>query len=424
MNAAGVIFLAVVLCALSSGCASLVAATKGSGSGAIDRGGSAEPSKGIVADAASTASNAAVGPAPDPKDWKFVSVMVTGKVLDTLDAKSVTLDQAKAKCHAQATCTHVDVWKDKGKYYLKNGNDLPKECLDVTKRCSDGDWKDESGSGGHFHPDRGWGTKASSVEDAIKESECSSGSSCAKTKIMNILAMATVPFDVLGGAAGVGAWGGSTALTTFGRVAMIADTASDAATAVQLGSMISDGTKKSKSTGDYPYSNMPYISPTNYTIGTGSGPSYNNFIRSKHGCSGTGSANFRTDCREWAWTPGDQACKSKVKSVEYPEWQKAHDAWQKLPEYDGNFNPVSWKALFNSDSSPIAACEDANKGTLPPLVRASAQSGKLRASARRPTTSRSTATPIKKAVAPSRPVAMKSPTTRPTVRRATPSSKK
>lgn len=419
MDAVGVIFLIAVLCALSSGCASLVAAMNGQGG--AETGG--DPVGGAVDAVNSAAANAAVGSAPDPKDWKFVSVMITGKVIDTLDAKSVTLDQAKAKCHAQAACTHVDFWKDKGKYYLKNGNDLPRECLDVTKRCSDGDWKDESGSGGYFHPGRGWGPKAASVEEAIKESECASGSSCAKTKIMNILSMATVPFDVLGGVAGFGASAGSTALTTFGRVAMVADTASDAVTAVQLGSMITDGTKKSKSTGDYPYSNMPYISPTNYTIGTGSGPSYNNFIRSKHGCSGTGSANFRTDCREWAWTPADQACKTKVRTVEYPEWQKAHDAWQKLPEYEGNYNPVNWKALFGSDSSPITSCEDANRGTLPPLVRASAQSGRLRASAGRPVAPRASATPRPRVVTPSRPAAMKSSTTRPAVRRSTQSRK-
>ena len=421
MSAAAALILATIVCAISSVAVLFIAAyrgTQGAGAGT----GAGAGAIGSATDALNSAvANAAVGPAPDPKSWKFVSAMITGKILDTLDAKTVTLDQAKAKCHAQATCTHVDFWKDRGKYYLKDATGLPQECIDVTKRCSDGDWKDSSGSGGYFHPARGWGPKADSVETGLKQSECSSGSSCAKTKIMNILSMATIPFDVLGGVAGFGAGTSSTFLTTFGRVATIADYASDISTGAQMLSTVKDATTKDKSTGDYPYSNRPFISTTNYTIGTGKGPSYRNFVRSKHGCSGTGSANFRTSCNEWQWTPADTACVSKVKASDFPAWQKAYDAWKALPESDGNYNSVDWEALYNSDSSPLMTCEDANKGTLSPLVRvqdgadatANAQSGRLRASS-----SRASNPAAKRAT--TRPATVARGTTKPAVRRSIP----
>jgi hypothetical protein len=158
-----------------------------------------------------------------PPDWTRVSMTITGEVLETLDCNTTSLDDAKKRCHANKYCTHVDAWPKENKYYLKDANTPPQECLAGTHKCSDGDWKDGNG-GGRFHPDRGWGDKAKQIESLIKEFECSSGSACVKKKIMKIvdivswviMAVSLVPISSIGSIAGTMA-----ARVAFGAVDVV-----------------------------------------------------------------------------------------------------------------------------------------------------------------------------------------------------------
>lgn len=280
-----------------------------------------------------------------PDGWQQVSAMITGKILKTMDCASSSIDDAKRECHATKDCTHVDVWPTLGNYYLKNGNDLPDECKQSKAKCGDGDWK-TSGGWGWFHPQRGWGPKAQAIESFIKEIECSSGSTCARDKIINLVSQATLPLDVIpvgdvaGAALGATSAIASAALRTAGMTLE---------QVLQLGPLAAGLVSKiiaEKQKADVPYENRPYISATDWAAGQGAllgvlcpyhraGARYVVTSGASPGCSSSSTVQASV-----------QASKKK-----YDAWKKLYDAWNALPESLGNYNSIDWSQFLNNSAN-------------------------------------------------------------------------
>lgn len=292
-----------------------------------------------------------VGNTPDASQWSNVSVMITGEILATLDPSSTTLQSAMDQCHQNPRCTHVDVWpntpKPPGTFYLKNANSLPAECLNITARCSDGDWK-TGGGWGLFHPGRDWNSNASTIESALKEEECSSGSPCATTEILNWLSVGMVPFDLLGQLDGIG----DVLLgTTFARIAMISGDMSSASDVSQ--GAINVAMLLAKQKGTQPYSNRPFIDITDWNLGC---DTLGTTDATK--CKGGGGRMWYEQraypCDNGHGTvciPTDTNIRGRISdraNTVFVPWDTAYNKWTSLPYSTGNYDDVNWKALYTS----------------------------------------------------------------------------
>lgn len=284
-----------------------------------------------------------------PPNWQKVDILITGNTIGSnsgYHCGAVSLNAMQAECHANASCTHVEVWPGYGKYFLKNANDLPRECLYVTAQCSDGDQSANGGVYGYYHPLRGWGQKAANVKNMIKEIECSSGSQCDLSQIFSMIGLITLPLsfvpfgDILSGV-GAGIEVASTAVNTALRIAGVS-----VSLGINIGIPAAEIVSKlieAKKNAQIPFSNQPGITPWEYQVATEQGQ----------------PTMLPTVGVTWLGQLEDMVPSANRKNAianavtHYQTWMNSYAAWLKLPQSYGNFMPpgINWAQFYNNQGA-------------------------------------------------------------------------